>query len=297
MLFPEDGCVLYNPEEDNRLYNTKRDFSKTRFPTNSGNLFLTLDAESNLYIIDLFSEKRINLPPLDSVKGFYNLKRIGDKEFEEKFTRPSFGYNNQNVVNLRGLLSVDEDNQEKYTVLRGISDMVLRGDILYVYTTQSYIRVLDLAGQEGYNEFVSNTDLLPPRYLASHSSSDDKIYSSHRNIAVTTSREVLLVDSIVYESRIGFRLYKKVPNPNPDELLYTPYVSVEVYSLGDEALLLDLGITVPADNTLGIEPTPSISPVTTVSVTVKRNFHVGPKTSVCSILKQRKSHASQVSRT
>jgi len=132
--------------------------------------------------------------------------------------------------------------------------MVLRGDILYVYTTQSYIRVLDLAGQEGYNEFVSNTDLLPPRYLASHSSSDDKIYSSHRNIAVTTSREVLLVDSIVYESRIGFRLYKKVPNPNPDELLYTPYVSVEVYSLGDEALLLDLGITVPADNTLGIEP-------------------------------------------
>jgi len=117
MLFPEDGCVLYNPEEDNRLYSTKRDFSKTRFPTNSGNLFLTLDAESNLYIIDLFSEKRINLPPLDSVKGFYNLKRIGDKEFEEKFTRPSFGYNNQNVVNLRGLLSVDEDNQEKYTVV------------------------------------------------------------------------------------------------------------------------------------------------------------------------------------
>ncbi|AEE82932.1 putative protein [Arabidopsis thaliana] len=273
MLFPEDGCVLYNPEEDNRVYNTKRDFSKTRFLANSGNLFLTVDVESNLYIIDLFSEKRINLPPLDSVEGLFTLKRIGDKDFEEKFTRPSFGYRNQNVVNLRGLLWVDEENKEEYTVV-------------WFFDTESY---------EAYNEFVANTDLLPPRYLASHSSSDDKMYSSHRNIVVTTSGEVLLVESIVCESRIGFRLYKKVPNPNPDELLYTPYVSVEVYSLGDEAFRLDLGIIVPADHPLGIEP--SISPVTTVSITVKRIFHVGSDTSVCSILKQRKSHASQVSRT
>jgi len=117
MLFPEDGCVLYNPEEDNRVYNTKRDFSKTRFLANSGNLFLTVDVESNLYIIDLFSEKRINLPPLDSVEGLFTLKRIGDKDFEEKFTRPSFGYRNQNVVNLRGLLWVDEENKEEYTVV------------------------------------------------------------------------------------------------------------------------------------------------------------------------------------
>ncbi|CAL9232375.1 unnamed protein product [Arabidopsis halleri] len=220
MLFPEDGCVLYNPDED------------------------------------------------------------------------------RNVVDLRGLLWVDEKKKEEYTVvwffdtganyiafcknredhyrtiptrfnvrreLRGISDMVLGGDILYVYTIRRYIRVLDLSGQEGYNDVVSNTDLLSPLYPASPPSSDDETtydgaFSRH-NIAVTTSGEVLLVESIVYDDSsdskiptIGLRLYKKVPNPDPDEFIYRPNVSVEVDSLGHEALLLDLGITVPADRTLGIEP-------------------------------------------
>ncbi|KAG7552686.1 F-box-like domain superfamily [Arabidopsis thaliana x Arabidopsis arenosa] len=297
MLFPEDGCVLYNPEED-RVYKTKRDFSKTRFLANSGNLFLTVDSKSNLYIIDVFSEKRINLPPLDSTKGLFTLKRKGDKEFEEICTTSGYGYCNQNVVDLRGLLWVDEKKKEEYTVvwffdtganyiafcknredhyrtiptrfnvrreLRGISDMVLRGDILYVYTIRRYIRVLDLSGQEGYNDVVSNTDLLSPFYPASPPSSDDETtydgaFSRH-NIAVTTSGEVLLVESIVYDDSsdskiptIGLRLYKKVPNPDPDEFIYRPKVSVEVDSLGDEALLLDSGITVPADHTLGIEP-------------------------------------------
>lgn len=117
ILFSDDGdCTLYNPEEA-RVYKSKRDLSRYRFLANSGNWFLVLDPRSNLYIIDLFSEKRINLPPLDSVEGLFTLKRIGDKDFEEKFTRPSFGYRNQNVVNLRGLLWVDEENKEEYTVV------------------------------------------------------------------------------------------------------------------------------------------------------------------------------------
>ncbi|KAG7557367.1 hypothetical protein ISN44_As11g033400 [Arabidopsis suecica] len=116
-----------------------------------------------------------------------------------------------------------------------------------------------------YNDVVSNTDLLSPFYPASPPSSDDETtydgaFSRH-NIAVTTSGEVLLVESIVYDDSsdskiptIGLRLYKKVPNPDPDEFIYRPNVSVEVDSLGHEALLLDLGITVPADRTFGIEP-------------------------------------------
>ncbi|CAH8272886.1 unnamed protein product [Arabidopsis lyrata] len=162
--------------------------------------------------------------------------------------------------------SIPTDIDVIHRQLRGISDMVLRGDILYVFTIRRYIRVLDLSGHEGYNDVVSNTDLLSPLYPASHPSSDDETtydgaFSRH-NIAVTTSGEVLLVESIVYDDSsdseippmIGFRLYKKVPNPDPDEFIYRPKVSVEVDSLGDEALLLDLGLTVPADHTLGIQP-------------------------------------------
>lgn len=56
-----------------------------------------------------------------------------------------------------------------------------------------------------------------------------------------------MVQTIAYESTSGrnrmFHLYKELDNK-----------IIEVDSLGDEALFLDLGITVPADHTLGIEP-------------------------------------------
>ncbi|WZY88324.1 hypothetical protein YC2023_045059 [Brassica napus] len=43
--------------------------------------------------------------------------------------------------------------------------------------------------------------------------------------------------------------------PSSEEITYAnENLSFEVHSLGDEALLLDSGITVPADPTLGIEP-------------------------------------------
>ncbi|XP_010455133.1 PREDICTED: F-box protein At5g25290-like [Camelina sativa] len=295
MLFQESSdCVLYNPDEDRVYKKRKRDFSRIRFLANSGNWFLTLDSGSNLCIVDVFSDGRINLPPLHSVKGgHFTLKRIGDGEFIERVASGDLGYSNMSVVDLRGLLWVDENKEEEYTVawffdtgspyiafckkgedhyrtiptridvpreFRGLSDMVLRGDILYVYTTRRFIRILDLSGQEGFKD-VSNTNILLPFYPASPPSDDETTYdgaiSSH-NIAVTTSGEVLLVESIAYKAtseipRI-FRLYKTDPNPYPDELIHKPNLSVEVDSLGNEALLLDLGITVPADPTLGIQP-------------------------------------------
>ncbi|KAF2601690.1 hypothetical protein F2Q70_00027090 [Brassica cretica] len=51
-----------------------------------------------------------------------------------------------------------------------------------------------------------------------------------------------------------FHLYKTDPNPDSEDILHRENLSFEVHSLGDEALLLDSGITVPADPTLGIEP-------------------------------------------
>ncbi|XP_019097436.1 PREDICTED: F-box protein At5g25290-like [Camelina sativa] len=180
ILFPEnDVCSLYNPDEG-RVYKTKRDFSGIRFLENSGNWFLVLDSKSKLYIINLFSEKHIDLPPLESMKrDHYSLERVGDNEFKE---------NDDTLMPFR-----PRD---------------------YVYETISY------------------------------------------NIAVTTSGEVLLVEIYFYKTTMQrrFSLFKKDPNPDPDAILNNPNPLVEVYSLGDEALLLDLGITVPADHTLGIEP-------------------------------------------
>ncbi|KAF3577687.1 hypothetical protein DY000_02033140, partial [Brassica cretica] len=217
-----------------------------RYLANSGNWFLALDSGSNLYIEHVFSEKkRINLPPLESKKGF-----------------------SQRVKDLRGLLWVDK-RKEEYTVAwffdkgaeyiafckngedcyrtiptrigvhftsQGISDMVLRGDFLYVYTTRKYVRLLDLSGHEGFMQVTKRSFILP--FLPAFPPSSEEI----------TYAEVLLVKSMVFKATTSdmmpkrmFHLYKTDPNP-------------EVHSLGDEALLLDSGITVPADPTLGIEP-------------------------------------------
>ncbi|KAL1212629.1 F-box protein [Cardamine amara subsp. amara] len=302
ILFPEDdGCVLYNPDEA-RVYRTKRDFSGIRFLANSRNWFLVLDSKSNLYIIDVFSEKRFNLPPLESIKsGHFSLKRVRDKEFNFRLYKNYAGYlTYNNVVDLRGILWVDE-KKEEYIVawfldshatfiafckngehhhrtiptfidvdveLQGARDIVLWGrDTLYVYTTLLYIRLVDLSGQEGYKD-VSSSDKSP--FSLRSPPSDFEIVealpyrargriSRNKNIAVTTSGEVLLVESIIYgygtTKHMIFHLYKKDPNPNPDDILYNLNSLVEVDSLGDDAILLDLGITLHADHsTLGIEP-------------------------------------------
>ncbi|CAH8263300.1 unnamed protein product [Arabidopsis lyrata] len=194
----EGGCCLYKPEED-KFYETKSDFSRYRFLASSGKWFLVVDSRSDLYIIDVFSDERIRLPPLESINGgLYMVERVGSNEF-------------------------------KVTLIRGI------------------LNEISERRQKGHQD----------------------------RIAVTTSGEVLLVFTKAYEpfcerSRI-FRVYKR----DPKELDPNTYDTrlVEMESIGDEALFFDLGITVPADLTLGIEPTPSISPVMTVSVTRTFAFH------------------------
>ncbi|CDY47359.1 BnaCnng14960D [Brassica napus] len=73
------------------------------------------------------------------------------------------------------------------------------------------------------------------------------------NIAVTRSGEVLLVKSMVFKATTSdmmpkrmFHLYKTDPNPDSEDILHRENLSFEVHSLGDEALLLDSGITEPS---------------------------------------------------
>ncbi|CAA7023340.1 unnamed protein product [Microthlaspi erraticum] len=78
----EGGCVLYNPDEDRVYETTTRDFSGYRFLANSGKWFLAVDSRSKLVIVDVFSEERIGLPPLESLKGErFKVEVAGDKKF------------------------------------------------------------------------------------------------------------------------------------------------------------------------------------------------------------------------
>lgn len=139
---------------------------------NSGNWFLVLDSRSNLYIMDVFREKRIDLPPLESIKGgLFGLHRVGDKKFRARINYGSAEFI-QNAEDLRGLLWVYKKKEEYVFVwffsmgagylafckngedhhreipihinvrrkLHGLSDIVLHGgDSLYILTTRQYI--------------------------------------------------------------------------------------------------------------------------------------------------------------
>jgi len=249
-----------------------------------------------LYIIDVFSEKRIELPPLESFKGsLFKILRDGEenvKHMQMADNDPIRDEFPHAAEDLRGRLWVEDKNGNYVVVwqfeknqflgfcrtgddhyreiptqlevqreLRGLYDMVLKGYNLYVFATREFIRHLDLSGQDedGFKD-VSEKHRLPmwmPRLTMKERESRNqlKCIPSNKGIAVTRAGQVLLVytfDLGTSESHRMFRLYKRDPKDLDPKTLDTQLL--EVHSLGDEALFLDLGITVPADHTLGIEP-------------------------------------------
>ncbi|KAJ0239605.1 hypothetical protein HA466_0232130 [Hirschfeldia incana] len=278
MLFPKDGgCVLYNPKEGT-IQKNLGDFSGCRFLANSGNWFLVLDSGCNLSILDVFSKETIHLPSLESIESADStVKRVGDTDIFERHLSDCF-FRNLSADVVRGLLWVSESGKEYVVVwlfdlpghsyisfckngdthytdiplfhhrdldmhwLDGLSEMVLQGTRLYVTTNRRYVRVFDLSGPQGL--FKDITGPIPFPMLSSRNECDS-------SIAVTSSGEVLLVESEPWD-RSWFRLYKK--DLDVKDPLSACHTVTEIDSLGGEALLLDLGYTVPANKALGIEP-------------------------------------------
>ncbi|CAH8392884.1 unnamed protein product [Eruca vesicaria subsp. sativa] len=122
MLFPKHGggCILYNPKEGKIERNLHGDFPGCRFLANSGNWFLVLDSESNLYIIDVFSKKTIHLPSLESLRSTTcSIKRVGDKGFLRLDRTNIFVEQDSDAVSsdvVRGLLWVDEGGKDYVVV-------------------------------------------------------------------------------------------------------------------------------------------------------------------------------------
>ncbi|KAG7548136.1 hypothetical protein ISN44_As12g033440 [Arabidopsis suecica] len=172
------------------------------------------------------------------MNGFLGYCKIGDDHYREISTR----------------LGVRRE-------LRGVVDMILKGYNLYVFVTRDFIRHLDLSGhdEDGFKDVSENHRLPMWRPLLSMDEreriKDNKVISFSESVAVTRSDQVLLV----YTYELGtserhrmFHLYKRDPK-DLDPNIYDTRL-VEVHSLGDEALFLDLGTIVPPDHTLGIEP-------------------------------------------
>ncbi|CAA7025935.1 unnamed protein product [Microthlaspi erraticum] len=227
MLSPEeDRCRMYSPGDD-RVYETKKsDFSGYRFLGSSGTWFLAVDSRLKLSIIDVFSDERIDLPPLESIKdGRFSVERVGDKGFTVTLLKTGFSSVRINVTveHMIGVLWVDDKNRDYVVVwqferdrflrfckkgddhyrhintlvdlrseLRGGYDMVLKGYMLYFFANGDYIQHLDLSGEDGFKDLSENHRF--PRRVSDLSFRDEyetlraiKVISGSYNMAVTTS--------------------------------------------------------------------------------------------------------------
>ncbi|EOA30779.1 hypothetical protein CARUB_v10013923mg [Capsella rubella] len=272
ILFPDDttDCLQYKPYEKDIIYTRA---APSRLLASCGKWLLMIDSRSRLYIIDVFSGNKIDLPPLESLlSNDYALKDRGDKEFEWESSDGSVYILYADEI--RGRLWVDEKTDELALVwffdsppcflgfykkgnahydlipitygipkvLTGMLSLVLRGYRLYILTLRRFVRIIDFSRQHGFEEVnTGGTGSDPsPKFPPPEC-------NCYFSIAITTAGEVLFVT----ETKMAFRIYKMDPNAEPDDNM--PDL-LDVDSLGDEALLLDLGITVPANHTLSIKP-------------------------------------------
>ncbi|CAH8259209.1 unnamed protein product [Arabidopsis lyrata] len=260
ILFPNehvktnnDSCKLFDPR-DHSSYTIRDlgfDMVRSRCLASSGSWFLMLDHKTDFHLLNLFTRERIPLPSLESIDGWQmKFVRTGDSDFEMSMYYKAHGlvsYGKNSDLRIRGaVLWVDEKTRDYFVVWfhhstfayhkkggdnnswkvfqpskhQGCRHMVYKESKLYVLSPARNISVFDFSG--GHS---------PVEYATLPSPKDCYV----RNLAVTLSGEVLIISS--NPKKCFFTLYKIDPKSSKWRL---------IKSIGDEALILDLGITVAA---------------------------------------------------
>ncbi|KAJ4907189.1 putative F-box protein [Raphanus sativus] len=246
-------CQVFNPQEGKSytLRNLGNDFSTHHCIATSGSWLLMFDLRSNLYVLNVFTRERIELPTLESHQGRLQVHRLQNNTFNFMINQSSVPA--RNVLNrTKAVLWVDEKTNGYIVVwsiglsyimytkngfdfwreiptkegpenLHGCQDIVYKDNKLYIFTSLDRIRILDCS-QELPRALLDNVDDDPFR--------DDQIRRG--KIGVTVSGEVLMVNNQLNQV---FNILKM----NSEGTSWD-----EVESLEGEAWITDLGVTVPA---------------------------------------------------
>ncbi|CAL9226400.1 unnamed protein product, partial [Arabidopsis halleri] len=256
ILFPENNndrsCTLFNPEEKDRLYKTQDlgvGFAKSVCRATYGSWLLMQDSKYNLYILNLFTRERIELPSVESQLGMVKVERTIDDGFHIIQDERKSQY-----MSIRSpVFCIDEESKD-YLVLWGLgdrcvvyakkgdtlwnqipntsdsSDMVYKDHTLYFLSNAGTFQILYLSGERDNKTFKQVHFLRNPWCVAK------------TKLVVTVTGKVLEVKRTwIPESRTWSFGVLKISSSG----LLKKYKNVD--SLGDEAMLLDLGITVPAN--------------------------------------------------
>ncbi|CAA7031018.1 unnamed protein product [Microthlaspi erraticum] len=267
ILFPEgnnNACTLFNPEEKDKLYKTQDlgvVFAKSVCRATFGSWLLMQDPRYNLYMVNIFTKDRINLPPMESQLGSIKIERTKDDELRI-ISNKGYGYESKRFNIPSFVLWIDVKTKD-FIVLWGLGEFCVvyskKGDTSWSQIPKSsdcYQMVykdhkLYSSRYYGYSFKIFDFSADTPRE-AFH---DDTYHTRYRRLrggakfVVTVSGDVLRVERMFSESGIlSFIIYKVYSS------LGFLKDHEEVDSLGDEAMLLDLGITVLASDIEGIKP-------------------------------------------
>ncbi|XP_010451746.1 PREDICTED: probable F-box protein At4g22165 [Camelina sativa] len=274
-------CMLFNPEEEGKLHRMRAEvfiFAKSYCLATCGNWFLMIDHWSDLYILNLFTNEWIYLPPVESQLGTTKLERNSEGGF-----CISNGNDHPFPMRFEGIKDImhspvfwiDEQTKE-YVVVWGLghwcsvvyskkgdafwnqlqiplgsscsSQMVYKDHKLYYFRfrnnyfgdTSGYIKIFDFSREIPQETFHCGVTF--GTSLLDYQPSDSWRIRATK-IVVTVTGDVLKVEQLVkFGQRVqlwSFRVYKAGFFNKYDE---------QVDSLGDEAMLFDLGITVLASD-------------------------------------------------
>lgn len=270
----KDYCLLFNPEEKEKVYRIQDlgvEFVSSHCLAIYGSWPFMKDPRYNLYIMNLFTRERINLPSVEAEFGRIKIERTIDDMFRIKIDDEYFHYPEKDIHIELPILWIDEktkdyvvmwlmqrrypclvycrngDNLWKHAI-NYYSDMVYKDHKIYLYNSSRDVKVLEFSGDIPRQIFETHVNYdegiekgMPERI---YPELGDVWHIKRTHLVVTLTGETLRVKSMIWSHLDvwSFRIYK-LNSSNTDWEKLT--------SLGDEAVLLDQGITV-----LGCLPAP-----------------------------------------
>ena len=279
VLFPENNlsennsCTLFNLEEKDKLYRTKDllglEFAKSFCRKTYRSWLLMCNPMLNLYIVNLFTHERINLPPSEAQHGVIKMERTLDDDDVFRITTHN-GKEYKGIRRRSPVLWIDEETRE-YVVLwelrqlcvvysrkgdtswnqipvetSSCCDMVYKDSKLYFLSSFGQFRIFDFSGESPQQIFQCGVIVERFRLGLQLRQPSNFWNIVATKLVVTVTGQVLKVEKLwrMRSETWSFRVFK---------VYSSGYLKKHdrIYSLGDESMLLDQGITVLADDTDG----------------------------------------------
>lgn len=265
-------CKLFNPGEKDKLYKIRDEdveFANSCCLATYGHWLFMVDYWYNLYLLNIFTHERIDLPPVESQLGTTKLERTTLKG--KGWFCISNGHRKRNCkdINIESPVFWIDQHTKEYLVLWGFgqwcvayskkgdtfwnqiqipviyacSHMVYKDQKLYYLLNDHHgiflIKIFDFSGEIPLETFQCGG---APGNISSLDPTGNSWRITSAKLVVTVTGDVLYVEKWAtrFTSLWSFRVFKVYSSG-----LFNQYEQVD--SLGNEAMLFDLGITVLAN--------------------------------------------------